>query len=158
MYLDAVRALLLDIEHGSGKGSRKWAISNDDKHLTYMERVLSEPLLKGGLYYGEHRNTIEYRTATLSTVVAALALHPPEDGKPHILIDGLKDAERQGLMVDFRRCGVHPDKVIETDDKKDPLARLADALAGFARDGIQWHKAMKPLLDRSLKNGLIRKV
>ena len=103
-----------------------------------MDRVLALPRLQGAIFYGVYHGTQAYQAVTNETIRRALDLRAPErDYKVTIFIDGLHRSERRGVGVGLRQAGIPTRKVRSSRDQADALGRLADAMAGFIRDGTE---------------------
>lgn len=154
---DAARALLAKIESESGKEKHKWHGSRHELHKSYINSVLAEPYFKGDLYFRVYSATEDYGQLTLETVADVIKLREPGPRRAIVWLDGLEDSMVDGAGVKLRRLGVNLRKhgLVKTDDQKDSLARLADAVAGFVRDARSGVPDMPELLEKALKNEVI---
>ena len=76
----------------------------------------------------------------------------------NITIDALNKKEKIILKAKLRQFHFPIEKVTGKRDQSDPLLRLADALAGFIRDGIEGHSKVKLLFDRAIKDKKIQEI
>ena len=143
---DALRRALQTIERTSRKRDKKWKKSRPSEREAYMRSVLNLEALRGSLYYSVYRDTSDYVDLTIQATARAI-LHPdtPPD-QITVLVDGLARSERWRYARGLRNLSVSVDKVRGVRDESDILIRLADALAGFVRNGIEGkHEVMQEM-------------
>jgi hypothetical protein len=122
------------IERETRKGKYKWGRAKHPRRLAYLRRVFAEPRFHGALRYAVFRKTPGYDLATLDAV--AKALHQqPAPYTATVYIDALPPSKRQPYSQHLRGLGLSIEKVRGIPrDESNALVRLADAVAGFARD------------------------
>jgi hypothetical protein len=156
---DMLIALLENIEKKSGKGRIKWAKARPERCLAYIHAVFEATAFQGRSYYGLYEDTLEYVALTIATTAEALNLHSEgEEYRANVLVDGLRDSERNAFAVGLRRRGVRTDKVRGADEQQDALIRLADAICGFMRDALDGKPEYVLLRDKAIQNGYLIQV
>jgi hypothetical protein len=156
---DALLTDLEAVEQQTGKRSQSWRQTRFDRRVDYVGRVLADARLQGGIFYAVHRNTIAYQAATIQTIVRALDVRAPSRAyKATVIIDGLHRTEWRGVAVGLRQAGIPVKKVRASRDETNSLGRLADAMAGFIRDGEEGIKALAEQLTHAKKRKWIHDV
>jgi hypothetical protein len=156
---DTLIRLLEEIEQTSGKKRRKWANSNDVRRLAYMGLVLQKPVFKGRLYYASYEDTLDYFERTLDTTADSITLSTQDEPyKATVMVDGLRDSERQAFTKGLRSRGIRTDKVRGGDEQNECLLRLADALCGFVRDAVPGKTRIRKVLEKAVREGYITQV
>ena len=151
-----LRQACTEIEAASRKGARKWAKSNQERRLAYVQDILRREDLHGKLYFGIHQWTQDYLNATVQTIVSALSLSVMgKEYKATILIDGLPRSTERNVALLLRRSGLPVQKVRGIDEESEPLIRLADALCGFVRSAREGNDAMLALFEAALNSGFV---
>jgi hypothetical protein len=154
--------LLMDlenIERQSGKGGQSWRQTHHDRRIAYVDRVLADHRLHGTIFYGIHQGTRDYQAATIETIIRALNTRAPERRyKVTVIVDGLHRAEWRGVAVGLRHAGIPVKKVRASRDQTNALGRLADAMAGFIRDGVEGVEAFTERLGHAQERNWIRMV
>ena len=74
-----------------------------------------------------------------------------------VFVDGLNRTERHRFSAGLRQLRVSVRKVRGLRDQSDEFIRLADAIAGFARDVLEGDQIMKPLYKKAERNRIIQK-
>jgi hypothetical protein len=125
------------IEQLSRKGQQSWRQTRHDRRIVYVDRILADPRLHGAIFYAIFRGSKDYQAATRETIIRALDARAPDRRRYRVtvIIDGLRRTERRGVAVELRRAGIPVKKVRGSRDQANALGRLADAMAGFIRDG-----------------------
>jgi hypothetical protein len=156
---DTLIRLLEEIEQTSGKKRRKWANSNDVRRLAYMGLVLQKPVFKGRLYYAAYEDTLDYFERTLDTTADSITLSTQDEPyKATVMVDGLRDSERQAFTKGLRSRGIRTDKVRGGDEQNECLLRLADALCGFVWDAVPGKTRIRKVLEKAVREGYITQV
>src|SRR5437870_6330850 len=87
---DALALICEQIERQSGKGRVKWSKARHKERLAYLQQVLRLPQLEGRLYFGVYRDTLDYLSATIRTIAAAIEVASESaEAQATIRIDGL---------------------------------------------------------------------
>lgn len=151
------RQLLERIERETGKGKRKWTASVPRQRHAYTHQIFQQDLLRGRLFYGYFERTTIYQPCIIETITGAIArVETSPDYQATILIDGLRKDERNPVATDLRRRGIHVKKVRGMRDESEPLLRLADAMAGFVRDGIEGRADTIIAFQTAIRTGFIQ--
>lgn len=156
---DELQRSLEQLEGTSGKHKRKWMKTRPKEQQTYIEGLVSDHLparIYAKVYTGQVGSYDE-----LEVLAAAQALHlyrvahhiDVNDYGVTIIIDGLAKTLVFRLGSEFRKLGVKTRKVVGTRDEADPVLRLADAIAGLVRDGMEGKQECKVLQGRLEKVG-----
>ena len=155
---DAARRALQTIERASGKRERKWTRCRVRERAAYIEQCLERAELLGPVYYSHYRNTRSY--VDLIILSTAKALHTRVMDRPTatVFVDGLVYAERRRFAAGLRKLNVVVRKVQGRRDESDEFIRLADAIAGFVRDGLEGDQHMEVLFERARRQRLIEEV
>lgn len=157
---EGIEQLLLDIEQSSGKHIKKWQKTRKAERLSYMREILRCARLKHSLFYGQFDHAgKEYLTLTIySLSKLVFSIDPNGQRSVSVVIDALTQKERQAVGRDLRRFGIRTDKIRGKKDESSPMLRLADALAGFVRDGIEKQADFADLFDRAVRSGKLSKI
>jgi Protein of unknown function (DUF3800) len=153
------RQLLERIERETGKGKRKWTASIPRQRHAYTQQIFQQDLLRGRLFYGYFERTTIYHPCIIETIAGAIeSIEPRANYQATILIDGLKKNERNPVALDLRKRGIRVKKVRGVRDESDPLLRLADAMAGFVRDGIEERADTITTFQTAIRSGFIQRI
>lgn len=152
---------LMKIERLSGKQEKKWQKTRNKERLKYISQIFDDPLIKKHLkafYSVFQRAGKSYVTFTIYAVTNILTQKIKKSEKVNIMIDAFNKNEQRKFSGKLRQFGLPVDKVRGGRDQSDPLLRLADALVGFVRDGIEGHSQVKLLFSQLKRNELISEV
>ena len=155
---EPLRQALQEVERSSRKLDKKWKKSRPAQREAYMRDVLNLEALHGSLYYSVYRNARNYVDLTIQSTAQAILgnIEPPDQST--VLVDGLARSERRRFAQGLRNQGVPVDKVRGVRDESDILIRLADALAGFVRNGIDGdHGGMRAMFLTASGDGRIQR-
>jgi hypothetical protein len=141
-----------------GKGGASG--SEPRQRLAYITPVLQLSALHGRLFAAHFTDTTTYVPCILTAITrAVIAGAAGEPARVTILIDGLQKGVRQGaaaaLRAQLQPQQIRLEKVRGLDEQSDALMRLADALAGFVRHGLEGRPDMAPLLAESHRQGIL---
>ncbi|ETX02304.1 MAG: hypothetical protein ETSY1_04140 [Candidatus Entotheonella factor] len=154
---DPLQQALQGIERSSRKHDKKWTKSRPAEREAYMRSVLNLEALRGSLFYALHRSTSDYANVTIQSTAQALLsrIEPPDQAT--VLVDGLPRSERRRFAQGLRSQSIAVDKVRGVRDESDILIRLADALAGFVRNGIEGkHAGLQSMFAAASADGRIQ--
>jgi hypothetical protein len=140
--LEAIRDELTQIELTARKGQR-WARTSRSRRQAYLDGLI--PLLGRvrGFVKAFGAGTDYVAWSAQATALAAGKLLP-NDGL-RVVVDGGNWSEQEQIKVALRSQGLNWKKVTGARDEREPLLRLADALAGYWRDrsgGEMSHQAI----------------
>ncbi len=153
---DQLRELLRNIERESRK-NKKWAKERRVRREAYIRRVLETKQLAGLLYYSHYHDTRDYVPLTILSTARAILHQARETYQADMWVDGLNRPERQRFTKGLRDLHVRvPRQARGLTDEADEFIRLADALAGFVRDGMEDDDMMASLYKKALRNKVIR--
>jgi hypothetical protein len=153
------RQFLERIERETGKGKRKWTASIPRQRHAYTQQIFQQDLLRGRLFYGHFERTTIYQPCIIETIAGAIArVETGADYQATILIDGLQKDERNPVATTLRRRGIRVKKVRGMRDESEPLLRLADAMAGFVRDGIEGRADTLAAFQAAIRSGFIQRI
>ncbi|HEV2402622.1 MAG TPA: DUF3800 domain-containing protein [Candidatus Saccharimonadales bacterium] len=157
---DELERFLEQLEKDCGKKKRKWVKTRPKEQLAYIE----------GLLYGEMPGQLYVRIKTDAAVkgsffedqqviASAQAInvyrekHKIDDNyKVTIAIDGLSKNLTPRVGRSFRLLGVKIRNIHGERDQSSPIIRLADAIAGLVRDGVEGRREYKALISKLEKN------
>ena len=154
---DELRKYLTELEQQSGKRTRKWTRSTPRQRFAYIKGVVSRPEL-GGLYYSKYEDSRAYVDLTIFSVAKAINAHTQESYAATVYIDGLQRTEEHRFARGLRKLRISARKVRGMKDEGDVFIRLADAIAGFVRDGLNNDDEIGLLCKRALKEKRIQEV
>jgi hypothetical protein len=153
---DELTRLLEQIEKRSGKGTNKWTKARPERRAAYIRAVLQTSAFKNKLNYGLYPGTQKYVEATISMTAETITSYVlDEKYKANVLVDGLRDSERNAFAVGLRKQGIRTGEVKGVDDENDALIRLADAICGFVRDALNNSAELKKLVDKAVQQGYL---
>jgi hypothetical protein len=156
---DLLRKHLQDIELKSGKRDKKWTRSTPRQRESYLRAVFGLPEFRGRLYYSHYQNTKTYLDLTIfSTAKALIHFTHHEPYSAIVTVDGLGRSERHSLAAGLRKLNVSIRKVRGAKDQSEEFIRLADALAGFARDGLSSDNELQKFFQKVKNAEAIREV
>jgi len=153
---DELAALCEDYEKVSGKGKFKWGRAKREERLRYLRLIFADHRLRDSLRFTVFSDVKKkFDDATLAAIARAVLWKIPK--RPYaanVYIDGLAKAHRADYRRTLRYLGVSMGEVRGVrKDENSALTRLADALAGFVRDGRDdSDEGTKTLLKRALEN------
>lgn len=147
-----------DIERRSGKGERKWSKTSRARRVSYIQELLEQKANFGRLYYRVCEGIEDYLTATVDVIARVLEINASHDSDTTILIDGLSRSLERAVGLNLRRLGIHVKKVRGLDEENDALMRLADAVCGLVRAGLEGDPALGELWLRGLQVGFLHDV
>ena len=155
---DPLRQALQEIERSSRKLDKKWKKSRPAQREAYMRAILNLEALHGSLYYSVYRNARHYVDLTIQSTAQAILHNIGASDQTTVLVDGLARSERRRFAQGLRSQGIPVDKVRGVKDESDILIRLADALAGFVRNGIDGdHGEMQAMFLTASDKGRIQR-
>jgi hypothetical protein len=156
---DLLRKHLQDIELNSGKREKKWTRSTPLQRASYLRAVFGLPEFRGRLYYSHYQDTKTYLDLTIFSTAKALndfVRHKPYSAV--VTVDGLGKTERYRFAAGLRKLNISIRKVRGVKDESDEFIRLADALAGFARDGLSKGDKLQELFQKAKNTEALREV
>jgi hypothetical protein len=156
---DELVGVLEQLERDSGKGYVKWRKAKRVFKYDYIERVLRHQLFAGKIFYRVTERTQAYHQVTLNAIAATVRQATPQDKyKASVFIDGLPRGEARAVGTDLRKAGIATEKVRGVRDETNALIRLADAVAGVIRDGIEGIEEAQRLRHVGSRAGSLRAI
>lgn len=154
---EKLRNRISEIEQVSGKKLKKWTKATRDQRRKYMEAIIAERDFANNIFYSEYRDTRAYVDLTILTTAKSLLGRASLPYQATVFVDGLNRTERHRFSAGLRQLRVSVRKVRGLRDQSDEFIRLADAIAGFARDVLEGDQIMKPLYKKAERNRIIQK-
>jgi hypothetical protein len=148
-------------EKDSGKGKRKWNRSNPESRLTYLRMVIDDERFSKTLCYSPSVPPLrtEFDARTVLGIAKAIQWKQPKaDYTSEIYIDGITEAKKTEYVKELRAIGIHVHRVRRATDDTSAFIRLADALAGLAREALEGREESVTLLRRAIKRKVIAEV
>lgn len=157
--LEELRNFLIEAEQRSGKLAKKWQKTRNKERQNYIKVILESRLLRKSLFFEHFANAgKDYLPLTIYAIANLFQQLKINNQKVSIIVDALNKKERAILTAKMRGFHFKIDKIVGKRDQSDPILRLADALAGFVRDGIEKHSQFQKLFEESIKNKKICKI
>lgn len=154
---DLLRDFLKKIEEETRKHKKKWSRTPVNRREDYMGRIIESKKFTGLVYLSHYKKAEIYIDLTILATAKAVLDHVQQPYQLRVYVDGLTAADQLKFTAGLRKLHVKTRLVKGMRDESDEFIRLADAMAGFVRDGIGNDKVMKPLYKKALKNGTIFK-
>ena len=151
----------IQYERESGKGKRKWHTGNRESKLTYIRLIVSDERFKRALCYSVTKPTAkpDYDLLTIVGIAKAVQWRGPQaDYTSDIYIDGISETKQTEYANELRKVGVHVRRVHQARDESYALIRLADALAGLAREVVEKNEESAALMKQAIRKGTIAEV
>lgn len=155
---EELRNILVKIEASTNKGNKKWSKTPIAQKNAYLQSVLKLRLLHKKIFYAEFVQTTDYLGCVIIAVAKGIKQKVTDDYKATVLIDGLDKAQRKIVGARLRRAHIRIDKVRGLREQSDELIRLADAIAGFVRAGLEGKSSVLNFYQMALRQGIIKKL
>jgi hypothetical protein len=155
---EKIRALLRKIETESKKKNRKWTRERKVRREAYMKLIIASKELIGLIYFSYYNGAKVFIDLTIFSTAKAILDQAKEPYQATVYVDGLHKGDRDKFTRGLRKLQVKTTRARGLKDEADEFIRLADAIAGFVRDGIEGDTVMKPLYKQALKKGIIREI
>src|SRR3989338_11384792 len=152
---DKLRKLLRQIEKESGKANRKWTRTARSRREAYIRRILESKKFIGLLHAAHYLHSRYYMDLTVLTTAWAILGHASQSYQATVYVDGLNQSQRDHFTRGLRSLHVKAQRARGLTDEADEFIRLADAVAGFVRDGIEGDDLMKPLYRKAMREKII---
>lgn len=147
------------IESKSLKGISKWKKTSLKRRIDYLEKILTSKLFTDKISYAAFSDSQDYQELTIiATAKAIISAAPMDDYEASVYVDGLSRTDRFVVGAGLRHRYVKVKRVRGLRDESNALIRLADAVAGFVRDCLEGNQDMKPLYEKAVAVGLIKKL
>lgn len=152
---DTLRKLLRNIEKKSGKANRKWTRTARPRREVYIRHVMASRKFNGLIHVAHYRHSRYYMDLTVLTTAWAILDHADQSYHATVYVDGLNHSQREHFTRGLRSLHIKTQFARGLKDEADEFIRLADAIAGFVRDGIEGDELMKPLYIKALRDKII---
>ena len=152
------RFKLRKAEEESGKGTKKWMKATHKQHEQYIKQIISDSAFSGAIFYTQYDNTRNYVDLTILATAKAILGKAKSPYTAIVFVDGLGRSERHRFAAGLRKLKVNVKKVRGIREQSDEFARLADAVAGFVRDGLDGGEAIQKLRQIAKRNSIIKEV
>lgn len=155
---DQLENKLLAIENSSGKHARKWQKTRKQERINYIQAVLALDELKQKLFYKDYADAGRQYLYLIVYALAELVISLFKNKKVSVTIDALTKKQRNTVAVELRHFGITTDTINGKRDESSAFLRLADAVAGFARDGVEGHSDYVKIFNGAIRKGMIKKI
>lgn len=149
---------LIELEKSSGKKDKKWQKARKKERLAYISGVIDSNKFGNKLFYSYFDKVgVNYYYYIIFTLVKLFSSRSPyKDTQVVITIDALDKRTRRKASAELRSFGIKTNLVRGKKDESSSLLRLADAVAGFVRDGIEKHSDYIVLFNKLKREHFIR--
>lgn len=130
---DTLRKKLLDIEHSTRIGLRKWHKSRPRQRIDYLAAVIERGIAKGDAFVGVYQKPIPYFLPMLEVIEYAIKQKAKGAYRVIVYVDGIDRKKAAELTNALRVRGITLEMVRSRRDESEPLIRLADRFAGCIR-------------------------
>lgn len=154
---EELRELLRHIEKSSRK-TKKWTKTTSERRALYINQILKEKKFSGKIYFACYFDSREYVDLTILSAAKAILDFGYDDYLATVYVDGLSKKGRQRFAAGLRKLRVKTKLTHGARDESEEFIRLADAIAGFVRDGTEKDKIMKPLFEKAWSKGIIKRI
>jgi hypothetical protein len=161
MHQELERACI-EFEEISGKGRLKWHSTPSHRRLEFMRLVIEDGRFANVLCYAVFSGIpkSEFDAYTVEAIARTVEFTRDEQrSSSEIYVDGLTIKKQAEYGRALRARGIHGARIHRATDQGYVLIRLADALAGLARDAVEdVDTEAANLLKRGKRNGTIVEV
>ena len=119
---------------------------------------MADEQFKHALCYSRHVPPLrpEFDARTILSIAKAVQWkHPQSDYTSDIYVDGISELKQTEYANELRKVGIHVRRVHRAKDESSALIRLADALAGLAREAAEGDEEAAFLLQRAMRRRFI---
>lgn len=156
--LEALEQACKKYEIQSGKRQSKWRKTNPESRAAYWQMIISDEQFKRTLCYSRTIPPLnaEFDARTILSIAKAILWHRPgTDYTSDIYVDGISVSKQVDYANELRKIGIHVHRVRRAVDEKSALIRLADALAGLAREAAGGNQVAEAILRQAMKRGIV---
>lgn len=153
---DDLRHDLQEIEKQSKKYISKWTHSSHRKREEYIKRIIENKRFKRCCYFSVFEGSIAFADLTILATARAINSRVKENYKASIIIDGLPPSLYPSYAAGLRSLKIKTRKVRGIRDQADEFIRLADAIAGLARNSRDKKAWAVKLYKDAKKKGVIK--
>ena len=155
---DKFRQLCESAEEISGKGNTKWGKADKNKRLVYLRTLIEHAAsCDVKLFYNVFRKTTDYDAATIKGIAQSIRVLHPAGSRVYVHVDGLPKTKRGTYKTRLRKLNCPVKKVVGIrKDETEPLIRLADSIAGAARDLLEYGTdELREIFSMALQRGVL---
>ena len=152
---DELRKMLQEIEESTRKHKKKWVRTARYRREAYIRRIIESGRFDGLIHCSHYRHSRNYIYMTILTTAWAILAHAHDPYSATVYVDGLNRGQREHFTRGLRGLNVKTPLARGLKDEADEFIRLADAVAGFVRDGIEGDDIMRPLYKKALRNNVL---
>ncbi|HEV2402877.1 MAG TPA: DUF3800 domain-containing protein [Candidatus Saccharimonadales bacterium] len=147
---------LKTIERLTGKKT-KWMKTRDKVRTAYTEALVKEKLPAMVFVKNYHdKKDFDYLEvlATAQAINGFREMHDirEDEYKLTITVDGLSKTVAARMAAEFRKLGIKPRKIVGKKDESNAIIRLADAIAGLAREAHEGRREYQQLKNKLRRN------
>jgi hypothetical protein len=157
---DELEKVCQGYEQASGK-RKKWNKTRQRNRLDYIRRIIADPRFQDTLCYSiSHPITHpDYDARTILGIAKAVKWKQPVDPYTvEVYVDGISGAKQSEYSLELRGLGIKVRRVHPARDESYPLIRLADAIAGLAREATEGSIEAAALLNQAIRKKVITEV
>jgi hypothetical protein len=136
-HRDELEESLEEVEKKSKKNLGKWSKSSFKVREQFIRDVAKLQYLKRSVFYCRYSESKGYLYLIALSIAKAVEARGDDDCVLTVIIDALTDKDREKMRVYLKRLGVKYDIIRGLKDEQSVFLRLADSMAGFARDYIE---------------------
>ncbi|OIO45809.1 hypothetical protein COX24_00570 [bacterium (Candidatus Gribaldobacteria) CG23_combo_of_CG06-09_8_20_14_all_37_87_8] len=155
---DAMRNELKTIEQKSGKNNKKWTRAKRQQRESYIKQIIASRTFISHIYYSYYHDTKAYLDLTILSTAKAVCDKAKQPYEAIVFIDGLRRKESFRFGTGLRRLNINVKKVRGMRDESDEFIRLADAISGLVRDGMENDKPMQDLYKQIEQKKIVKNV
>lgn len=143
--LENLRKKLLKSEKLTKKNLLKWTRCPFKVREKFLSELTKIKELRGSVYYSSYYDSKEYIALISLTVAKAILSKEDRNYAVTVIIDGLKDKEREEVRRELKKLKIKYNKIRGMKDEQDAILRLADCISGLLRDFIENQKYAKQI-------------
>jgi len=125
------------IEKKTKKNLVKWSRSSLAVKKRFIGEVAKLEYLKNTVFYREFSDSKRYLYMIAVTIAEAIKARNDTNYAVKVIVDGLNDKDVEKLRKYLKQLKVKYDTIRGMKDEQTAFLRLADSMAGFARDYIE---------------------
>ena len=156
-----LRDMLRFAEQESKKKSKKWIKTKKEVKQKYFNQIISNNFFRDRIFlviYKQGKDYVERTLNAVTKVVFKMVGSKNRNYEVIIYVDGLSKAGRTKFATGLRQSNIKVKKVRGVRDESEIFIRLADAMAGFARDYLEKEKYAQDFCNRAVKRKIIQRV
>jgi hypothetical protein len=155
---------LEDIEQSIGKKT-KWMKTRDRVRIAYVDALTKSDLpamifVKSFVPSGKNNFDHLEVLAAVQAISSYREAHDirEDEYKLTITVDGLSKTMAARMASEFRKLGIKPRKIVGKKDESSVIIRLADAIAGLAREAHEGRKEYEAIETKLRRAKILREL